>query len=97
MSKNFPALNYDTSSFEDGAEFIDPAHLYSYDLDVFGPHSLFQYINRTCTQLGKSLLANWLGTHLVNKKEIESRQEAILRTDIGIELSTRIPYSGTAL
>lgn len=71
------ALNYDTSSFEDGAEFIDPAHLYSYDLDVFGPHSLFQYINRTCTQLGKSLLANWLGTHLVNKKEIESRQEAI--------------------
>ena len=71
------ALNYDTSSFEDGAEFIDPAHLYSYDLDVFGPHSLFQYINRTCTQLGKSLLANWLGTHLENKKEIESRQEAI--------------------
>ena len=71
------ALNYDTSSFEDGAEFINPAHLYSYDLDVFGPHSLFQYINRTCTQLGKSLLANWLGTHLVNKKEIESRQEAI--------------------
>ena len=72
------ALNYDISSFEDGAEFINPAHLYSYDLDVFGPHSLFQYINRTCTQLGKSLLANWLGTHLENKKEIESRQEAIL-------------------
>ena len=71
------ALNYDISSFEDGAEFINPAHLYSYDLDVFGPHSLFQYIKRTCTQLGKSLLANWLGTHLVNKKEIESRQEAI--------------------
>ena len=71
------ALNYDTSSFEDGAEFIDPAHLYSYDLVVFGPHSLFQYINRTCTQLGISLLANWMGTHLVNKKEIESRQEAI--------------------
>ena len=41
------ALNYDISSFEDGAEFINPAHLYSYDLDVFGPHSLFQYINRT--------------------------------------------------
>ena len=39
------ALNYDTSSFEDGTEFINPAHLYSYDLDVFGPHSLFQYIN----------------------------------------------------
>lgn len=81
------ALNYDTSSFEDGAEFIDPAHLYSYDLDVFGPHSLFQYINRTCTQLGKSLLANWLGTHLVNKKEIESRQEAI--RELASELNFR--------
>ena len=29
------ALNYNTSSFEDGAEFVDPAHLYSFDLDVF--------------------------------------------------------------
>ena len=36
MSKELSALNYNTSSFEDGAEFIDPAHLYSYDLDVFG-------------------------------------------------------------
>ena len=61
-----------TPTMRDGR--YDPAHLYSYDLDVFGPHSLFQYINRTCTQLGKSLVANWLGTHLVNKKEIESRQ-----------------------
>lgn len=81
------ALNYDTSSFEDGAEFIDPAHLYSYDLDVFGPHSLFQYINRTCTQPGKKLLATWLSTHLENKKEIESRQEAI--RELAPELSFR--------
>ena len=81
------ALNYDTSSFEDGTEFINPAHLYSYDLDVFGPHSLFQYINRSCTQLGKSLLANWLGTHLVNKKEIEFRQEAI--RELASELNFR--------
>lgn len=71
------ALNYDTSTFEDGAEFIDPAHLYSFDLDVFGPHSLFQYINRTCTQLGKNLLATWLGTHLEKKTDIEARQEAV--------------------
>ncbi len=71
------ALNYNTSSFEDGAEFVDPAHLYSFDLDVFGPHSLFQYINRTCTQLGKNLLATWLGTHLEKKTDIEARQEAV--------------------
>lgn len=71
------ALHYDTSSFEDGTEFIDPTHLYSFDLDLFGPHSLFQYLNRTSTQLGKKLLATWLNTHLENKVEIENRQEAV--------------------
>ena len=71
------ALMYDTASFADGKEFMNPAHLYSYDLDIFGPHSLFQYINRTCTELGKKLLATWLDQHLEKKKDIEARQEAI--------------------
>lgn len=71
------ALNYDTSAFDDGEEFVDSAHLYTFDLDVFGPHSLFQYINRTCTQLGKNRLAAWLNQHLEKKDEIVKRQEAI--------------------
>ena len=29
------ALDYDTSSFDDGEAYIDPTHLYTYDLDVF--------------------------------------------------------------
>lgn len=71
------ALEYDTSAFDSGEEFIDPAHLYSYDLDVFGPHSLFQYINRTCTQLGKHHLAAWLNKHLEKKVDILKRQDAV--------------------
>lgn len=71
------ALNYDTSAFDDGEEFVDSSHLYTFDLDVFGPHSLFQYINRTCTQLGKNRLAAWLNQHLERKDEIVKRQEAI--------------------
>lgn len=71
------ALDYDFSAFDDGSEFIDPAHLYTFDLDVFGPHSLFQYINRTCTEPGKRRLAAWLGKHLENKEEIVERQQAI--------------------
>lgn len=63
------ALDYDTSCFDAGEEFVDPAHLYAYDLDVFGTHSLFQYVNRTCTELGKHLLANWLGQHLEKKED----------------------------
>lgn len=68
---------YDISGFEDGSEFADPTHLYTYDLDVFGPHSLFQAINRTCTQPGKACLARWMGKHLEQKAEIECRQEAV--------------------
>ena len=64
------ALDYDTSCFDAGEEFVDPAHLYAYDLDVFGTHSLFQYVNRTCTEPGKRLLANWLGQHLEKKEDI---------------------------
>ena len=71
------AIEYDSSSFDNGEEFINPAHLYSYDLDVFGERSLFQYINRTSTDLGKKRLAAWLNTHLENKTEIEKRQEAV--------------------
>lgn len=71
------ALNDDTSAFDDGEEFVDSAHLYTYDLDVFGPHSLFQYINRTSTQLGKHRLAAWLNGHLEKEEEILKRQEAV--------------------
>lgn len=71
------ALDYDTSSFDNGEEFIDPAHLYTYDLDVFGDKSLFQAINRTSTDLGKTHLAGWFNKHLEEKEAIEKRQEAI--------------------
>ena len=71
------ALDYDTSCFDSGEEVSDPAHLYAYDLDVFGAHSLFQYVNRTCTEPGKRLLADWLGRHLEKKEEIQERQAAV--------------------
>lgn len=76
-NQELKALDYDTSAFDGGNEYINPTHLYSYDLDVFGDHSLFQYINRTSTQLGKKRLATWFDTHLKKKEEIEKRQEAI--------------------
>ena len=71
------ALDYDTSAFADGNEYTDPSHLYAFDLDVYGPRSLFQYLNRTCTQPGHTRLAAWLGQHLEHKADIEARQEAV--------------------
>ncbi|MGP1476682.1 MAG: MutS-related protein [Phocaeicola sp.] len=70
-------LNNDYSPFDEGTEFIDPANRYSFDLDVFGPHSLFQLMNRTCTSFGKQILGNWLSNHSEHKEEIESRQKAV--------------------
>lgn len=80
------AIQYDFSDFEDGEEYIDPGHLYTFDLDVFGDHSLFQYINRTSTPVGKQHLADWFNSHLENKEVIEQRQETIR------ELSTELEY-----
>lgn len=71
------ALDHDTSAFDEGKEFTDATHLYTFDLDVFGPHSLFQYINRTSTQPGKTRLAAWLNRHLEEKNAIFQRQEAV--------------------
>lgn len=43
-----------------GAEFLNPDHAYALDLDIFGPYSLFQFLNRTTTEAGKIQLADWL-------------------------------------
>lgn len=71
------AIKYDFSSFDKGEEFIDPSHLYSYDLDVFGKASLFQSINRTTTAFGKETLAQWMKEHLKSQIEIEARQSTV--------------------
>ncbi len=36
-------LNRDFHHLETGASFIDPAHFYSNDIDLFGKGSFFQY------------------------------------------------------
>lgn len=71
------ALDDNYEPFDGGEEFVDPSHRYSFDLDIFGPHSLFQALNRTCTSFGKNKLAEWLQQHAERKEEIEQRQEAV--------------------
>lgn len=71
------ALNRDLHPFDDGKEFIDPHHDYSYDLDMFGAGSFFQFLNRTVTNRGKKQLASLLCTSKRTKDEILLRQTAI--------------------
>lgn len=77
IQEELQALSGDYSSFEDGKEYVNPEHPYSFDLDIFGRCSLFQSINRTCTFFGKVRLAEWLQNHLHEKTSIEKRQEMI--------------------
>ena len=77
IQEELQALSGDYSSFEDGKEYVNPEHPYSFDLDIFERRSLFQSINRTCTFFGKVRLAKWLQNHLHEKTSIEKRQEMI--------------------
>ena len=77
IQEELQALSGDYSSFEDGKEYVNPEHPYSFDLDIFGRRSLFQSINRTCTFFGKDRLAKWLQNHLHEKTSIEKRQEMV--------------------
>ena len=67
----------DFSPFEDGTEFINLHHEYSYDLDVFGPESLFNRINRTVTLKGKEMLAGKLTDLPSDTDIIHKRQDAV--------------------
>ncbi len=71
------ALQHSFTHFANGKEFLDTNHFFSYDLDLFGEGSLFQFLNRTSTINGKQLLANRLTHPSTKKEEIEKRQQAI--------------------
>ncbi|MCF6348532.1 MAG: DNA mismatch repair protein MutS [Flavobacteriaceae bacterium] len=68
-------LNRDYFSLDEGNEFIDSTHFYSYDIDLFGRGSFFQYINRTITNEGKNELAKNLIANEISS--IKNKQEAI--------------------
>jgi len=43
-----------------GSEFYDPSHSYAADLDIFGERSLFHFLNRAVTSVGRRALAEHL-------------------------------------
>ena len=71
------ALDGDFSSFADGSEFIDIHHPFSFDLDLFGPRSFFQFLNRASTRRGQKRLASMLANHETNPEKIRQKQEAV--------------------
>lgn len=70
-------LQGDYSSFDPGIRYIDHEHDFSHDMDIFGKKSLFQYIDRTCSDTGSSVLAGWLGDPYSLSPLFRVRSEAI--------------------
>ena len=63
------------SFLKTGEEFIDPTHVYSNDIDLFGKGSFFQYINRTSTQQGAKELAKTITENQI--LSIDKKQEVL--------------------
>jgi hypothetical protein len=61
---------------ETGDRFLDPAHPYAVDLDLFGKHSLFQFVSVCRTRAGENLLASWLLAP-ASPDEIRARHQAV--------------------
>lgn len=86
-SNEIAYLDRDFTPFGDGQEFIDPAHPYSFDLDLFGKESFFNRINRTVTDFGRKKLASYLTNLSTSATNIIKRQEAL--TELAEKLKWR--------
>lgn len=80
--KELKYLSGDFSCFGDGAQYVDPKHQFTFDMDIFGRDSLFNRINRTVTSGGSDFLARCLKRQFVYDgaeeiKKINMRREAI--------------------
>jgi hypothetical protein len=83
--KEIAIANRQYTDLPDGQTFLPPVHDYANDLDIFGRASLYQYINRTQSEQGQQLLANWL-LHPSDVSTIVQRQASVK------ELSTDLPW-----
>ncbi len=71
-------INGDWGDFEDtGDQFIDHAHPYTYDLDIFGKHSLYQWICAAHTHSGRKALADALSSQQKERSAILEKQDAV--------------------
>jgi DNA mismatch repair ATPase MutS len=71
------AMEGDLSAFENGSAYIDIKNDFTFDVDMFGTSSLFQYLNRTVTFYGRDILADWLSDPFRLSPELLNRQEAV--------------------
>jgi len=70
-------LTQKLKGYDRGVEFIDPAHPFTSDLDIFGDASIFEYLNRTKSAKAKRLLAEQLQENKTDPGDILHQRERI--------------------
>ncbi|MEO5977878.1 MAG: hypothetical protein ABIS36_26240 [Chryseolinea sp.] len=91
------AMSGDISSFSPGTEFMDQHHSYTHDLDIFGPGSLFQSVNRCNTFFGRAAFARLLSTPLSTKEEIVQNQEAVKELSVKLDFRQDFQAAGSEI
>ena len=76
-----------------GERFLDPAHPYAADLDLFGRGSLFELLCTARTQGGEATLARWL-TSPAAADEVRARQRAVDELRPRVELREELALLG---
>ena len=77
-------LKREFSELPTGEIYKNPEHEFSQDIDIFGQHSFFQYLNRTALKEGQDHLASKLTSNAID--HIEEKQQAIQELSKHIEL-----------
>ncbi len=78
---------------ETGERFLDPAHPYARDLDLFGQGSLFQLVNTARTRSGEQMLASWL-LKAASLPEITARQQAVQALTPALDFREKLVLAG---
>ena len=81
---------------EPGDRFLDPAHPYAADLDLFGRGSLFERLCTARTRAGEETLAAWL-MHPASVDEVGERQAAVNELRGRLDLREEIELLGSDL
>jgi hypothetical protein len=81
---------------QSGERFLDPAHPYSRDLDLFGPGSVFEMICTARTRAGEEILAKWLLAPAA-PDEVSTRQAAVVEMRDRLEFREDIAVLSTAI
>ena len=87
------ALAHKYYHFADGLDHTPKEHLYANDLDIFGRASLFQYINRTGSEMGSEKLAGWL-LQPADVTTLQLRQSAIKELSTATEWRQQLQAFG---